>query len=58
MAGFAVLGTTEPDFYRGSATGIPWNNNIRTSVRKESCEFFVEINRKAYEKEPSGGLLR
>ena len=23
MAGFAILGTTEPDFYRGSATGIP-----------------------------------
>ena len=26
MAGFAKLGTTEPDFYRGSATGIPRNN--------------------------------
>ena len=25
MAGFAKLGTTEPDFYRGSATGIPRN---------------------------------
>ena len=25
MAGFAKLGTTEPDFYRGSATGIPLN---------------------------------
>ena len=25
MAGFAILGTTEPDFYRGSATGIPRN---------------------------------
>ena len=27
MAGFAILGTTEPDFYRGSATGIPRNNH-------------------------------
>ena len=27
MAGFAILGTTEPDFYRGSATGIPRNKN-------------------------------
>ena len=25
MAGFAILGTTEPDFYCGSATGIPRN---------------------------------
>ena len=25
MAGFAKLGTTEPDFYRGGATGIPRN---------------------------------
>ena len=25
MAGFAILGATEPDFYRGSATGIPRN---------------------------------
>ena len=58
MAGFAILGTTKPDFCRGNATGIPQNNNIRTSVRKESCEFFVEINRKAYDKEASDGLLR
>ena len=57
MAGFAILGTTEPDFYRESVTGIPWNNNIRT-VRKESCEFFVEINWNAYDKEASDGLLR
>ena len=27
MAGFTILGTTEPDFYRGSATGIPRNNS-------------------------------
>lgn len=33
-------------------------NNTRTSVRKESCEFFIEINRKVYDKEPSDGLLR
>ena len=26
LAGFAILGTTQPDFYRGSATGIPRNN--------------------------------
>ena len=26
MAGFAILGSTEPDFYRGNATGIPRNN--------------------------------
>ena len=25
LAGFAILGTTEPDLYRGSATGIPRN---------------------------------
>ena len=27
MAGFAILRTTEPDFYLGSATGIPRNES-------------------------------
>ena len=27
LAGFAILGTTESDFYRGSATGIPRNSS-------------------------------
>ena len=35
MAGFAILGTTEPDFYRGGATGIPRNNeNTVSKYRK------------------------
>ena len=33
MAGFVILGTNEPDFYRGSATGIPRNEvNIVTTL--------------------------
>ena len=32
MAGFAILGTTEPDFYCGSATGIPRNYKLKASI--------------------------
>ena len=35
LAGFAILGTTEPDFYRGSATGIPRKkiNALRVALK-------------------------
>ena len=32
LAGFAILGTTEPDFYRRSATGIPRNKLLDTKL--------------------------
>ena len=38
MAGFAKLGTTEPGFYRGSATGIPRNNT------KYPVQIYISIN--------------
>ena len=32
MVCFAILGTTEPDFYGGSATGIPRKNETKTKT--------------------------
>ena len=40
LAGFAILGTTEPDFYRGSATGIPRKKISTLHVQKKFCKIF------------------
>ena len=37
MAGFAILGTTEPDFYRGSATGVT-RNDAREAILEGEVE--------------------
>ena len=45
MAGFAILGTTEPDFYRGSATGIPRNEMVTHPKAKFAYTgFCTEVN--------------
>ena len=38
MAGFTILGTTEPDFYRGNATGVPRKKkkNRKASLERQS----------------------
>ena len=43
MAGFAILGTTEPDFYRGSATGIP-RNKTQWSVHFGVVDVELNVN--------------
>ena len=45
MAGFAILGTTEPDFYRVSATGIPRNKSAGPGLVCYTAVFRVVTKR-------------